>query len=301
MGRFFHRNKTLLNALLAIAAVIGLFGPLAGDGGFVTAVGSMAEKFFSPVYVGVADRPLLLILAVGFVWNGWVSFYNRNHSASVLTANFNLVFHDPQGKKVTVERRHILRANHPNVSAYHFKLTPDKGGCVPKDQVRVQMINQIAGVTEKQHTFGDPRTGLECAHVVKPRMPYHWYLMLMPRIFLVNESQKPRKLFKNYLVEARVTSIYYDDFNRDEPTFAVSTGRYPHKFISVKLEFPARHKPEDIWAFREHSNTLDEVPVQDLGASKPSTYEVTVDNLHDEKLRIFWRYAQFEAQQARMS
>lgn len=291
MSSLWERYKPLLNFVLALAAVLGLFGPnviVPAD-----ALDALKSFFQAPdYYLFASERPFLVLLAIGLLYNGIVTARYRNIPITALSTSLELHFEDADGVTVTSQRKQVIRANHPNVTAYYTEVSPSRGGIIRKEEINFWLDRFDGQVAEEMHKYGREDVGWECIQMFARPLPYKWYLPLLPESLLLIKPQYLPRFIRRLIVIRHGNVTYRNEFNRPDPFHQFRSIRYTHKRISIELHFHEQNMPsyDDILAHRISSNGVLSEKVTRQQKEGRKYFRIEVDRLINERLRVSWKH-----------
>jgi hypothetical protein len=288
---FWSHNKAMLSFVMALAGVIGLLAPAISVSP-VDIWGKVQHFFQAQTYlVFPAERSLIALFVFGLLYNAAVAWRFRHRPVSVLSTRFELHFSEPDRSVVRVEREQRLRANRPDVTAYYMTMKPDPGGKINKKDIECWISPKNAKISDSVVPIGSPEAGWECMHCFEPHLPYAWYSPVIPQFVMRNSRASLPKFVRKLIIVQRVKTIYREDFNREEPSFNVTSTRYRQRNVTVDIFFHEDRTPvaDQIVAQRIRANGVQNEEIERRRKDGKDYFRVYVGKLYDERVRIAWK------------
>jgi len=287
-----RRFGAVFSAAVFIAGVAGIVYPAFIEGPAGThppsptqiVVGLFLEPHLTLAYF-MRILCLVVVLISAYIWI--VERMYRNLPITVVQTKVKMDF-NADYSRVVVRREQILRANQPNVTAYRLEVLPTSPlGRTPVADIQMSLFchgADISFATGAPLFKGSDDRGYEIIHYFGRKMPYNWYMPMIPAWAMKKELSQMISPIRDSLVLRTQTATYINDFNSINPAMSFVASSYPQRNISMELHFegPA---PSKFYAMRIKNNGVLEVKVDNTNTT---SRKISVDSLESETLRLGW-------------
>ena len=280
----------LVNPILYLIAILGLAGFSSIRDLYNTLFSNqnLVENLLPKLSFLLDDwRLLFFFMFLILLYRTWINMKFRTSPISVLSTKITLRFLKPDGSKVHVFRNQVLRANHPNVTAYYATMTPRWGGRISTKSINCELFGDNSKVISTFDQIGEETTGWEIVQKFNPSIPYTPFFPFIPNFLYYSDNFN---LLDRLVVKKSSECNYIDDLNTDSPEFNLKAMRYTHQKVEIKLLFMKGGVPVP---GSIQAQLIQRNGVRDLTPEKteqPTEFIVKVSDLRQDRLRVTWKW-----------
>lgn len=280
MRGFLLRHKRLWKLVIAALVFVPFFAP------FTPYIPDFLRLDLASGSIQVA----LVLLAFGLVLNSWTTYRYLKRPLSVVKSEIDMEFLDPGGRRVKTDRRLLIRAEHPGITAKYRSITETQGGRVLKDSVEETLVPN--NPNDKLLMLGTDKS-LLLVNRFENALPYSWVTQLLIPDWICRQfvrlDRAPSKWFRTFLVVEHSTMTEIGEYELQEAEFRITANRYSSSDVRIKLTFHSENPPRSITGLYLKSLTVEDAEIEKTVESNGAlSYCITFHKLRNEIARVGW-------------
>ena len=249
-------------------------------------------------YLFIAVTMLLVVAAI-YTMRLVANYIDHSFTPlTVLNSTFEVYFEEISLSKVLITRTQAFHANRSGINAVPATASLDSVKAkIETSSIKFQSQIQSANITKEQVKRPTAHK-LDVTEIYERPLPVSLLASLLPNA-ITRWLYQADILFKDKVVVRTGKVRYFDEYNVDEPVYAVAAFDYPMTSVTIKLNFPLLTGPdeEDIRCFKVQQTAATTVTPRVYNDNGRRIVEVSVSGLKHAQIRVHWRNRRLRAWQ----